>query len=65
MLFSLDLIRIREGRIGQIEKRAPPLSPTGPERIYTASADQVLEVPASFTSQQPVRVGDKDQAVLP
>ena len=65
MLFSLDIIWIREGRIVHIEKQTPPLTSTGPERIYTATADQVLEVPAGFTSQQQIRVGDKVQAVLP
>lgn len=65
MRFSLDIVWIREGRIVQIEKQAPPLTPTDPERIYTATADLVLEVPAGFTSQQQIRVGDKVQAVLP
>lgn len=65
MRFSLDIVWIHEGRIVQIEKQAPPLTPTSPERIYTATADLVLEVPAGFTSQQQIRVGDKVQAVLP
>ncbi len=65
MLFSLDINWIREGRIVHIEKQTPPLTSTGPERIYTATADQVLEVPASFTSQQQIRVGDEVQAVHP
>ena len=65
MRFSLDIVWIREGRIVHIEKQAPPLSPTVPEQIYTATADLVLEVPAGFTSEQQIRVGDKAQAVLP
>lgn len=65
MRFSLDIIWIREGRIVQIEKQAPPLTPTGPPRIYTATGDQVLEVPAGFASKQQIRVGDKVQAFLP
>jgi uncharacterized protein len=65
MRFSLDIVWIREGRIVHIEKQAPPLPPTGPERIYTATADLVLEVPAGFTSEQQIRVGDKAQANLP
>lgn len=65
MRFSLDIVWIREGRIVHIEKQAPPLPPTGPEQIYTATADLVLEVPAGFTSEQQIRVGDKAQAVLP
>jgi uncharacterized membrane protein (UPF0127 family) len=48
MRFSLDIIWIRGGRIVQIEKQAPPLTPGGPERIYTATGDLVLEVPAGF-----------------
>src|SRR5574342_1034425 len=32
MRFSLDILWIREGRIVHIEKQAPPLTPTGPER---------------------------------
>jgi hypothetical protein len=65
MRFSLDIVWIREGRIVHIEKQAPPLPPTGPERIYTATADLVLEVPAGFTSEQQIRVGDTTQAILP
>jgi uncharacterized protein len=65
MRFSLDIVWIREGRIVQIEKQAPPLTPTGPERIYTATAYLILEVPAGFSSQQQIRVGDKVQAILP
>ena len=65
MRLSLDIVWIREGRIVQIEKQVPPLTPTGPERIYTATADLGLEAPAGFTSQRQIRVGDKVRAVLP
>jgi uncharacterized membrane protein (UPF0127 family) len=65
MLFPLDIIWIRGGRIVAIEKRALPLTPVGPERVYTATADLVLEVPAGFTDRQKIRVGDSVQAALP
>ncbi len=65
MRFSLDIVWIREGRIVHIERQAPPLLPTGPERIYTAIADLVLEVPAGFTSRQQIRVGDSVKATIP
>src|SRR5574337_781809 len=65
MRFPLDIIWIRGGRIVAIEKHAPPLSSDGPERIYTATADLVLEVPAGFTDRQKIRVGDSVQASLP
>ena len=65
MLFSLDIIWIHTGRIVAIEKRAPPLTSAGPERVYTATADLVLEVPAGFTNREKVRVGDSVQTTLP
>jgi hypothetical protein len=65
MRFSLDIVWIREGRIVHIEKQAPPLLPSGPEQIYTALADLVLEVPAGYTSRQQIRVGDSVKATLP
>ncbi len=65
MLFSLDIIWIRSGRIVAIEKHAPPLTATGPERVYTATADLVLEVPAGFADREKLRVGDSAQASLP
>ncbi len=65
MRFPLDIVWIREGRIVHIEKQAPPLLPSGPEQIYTALADLVLEVPAGFTSRQQIRVGDPVKATLP
>lgn len=65
MRFPLDIVWIRDGRIVKIEKNAPPLTPTGPERIYTASADLVLEVPAGFADRKRIRVGDTVQASLP
>lgn len=65
MRFPLDIVWIRDGRIVKIEKHAPPLTPTRPERIYTATADLVLEVPAGFTDRKRIRVGDTVQAPLP
>ncbi|HYL79560.1 MAG TPA: hypothetical protein VEU07_02040 [Candidatus Acidoferrum sp.] len=41
------------------------MTPTGAERIYTATADLVLKVPVGFDSKRQIRVGDKVQAVLP
>jgi len=65
MRFPLDIIWIRAGRIVAIEKHAPPLTSAGPERVYTATADLVLEVPAGFADRQKIRVGDSVQASLP
>ena len=65
MRFPLDIIWILAGRIVKIQKHAPPLSPSGPERIYTATADLVLEVSAGFMDRQGIRVGDAVQATLP
>jgi uncharacterized membrane protein (UPF0127 family) len=65
MRFSLDIIWVRAGRIVQIEKRAPPLTSTGPGRIYTAMADLVLEVPAGFTDRQKIRPGDSVRTTMP
>ena len=65
MIFSLDIIWIRGGEVIHIQTNAPPLTRTGPERIYTATADLVLEVPAGFTSHQRIRVGDTVKATLP
>jgi uncharacterized membrane protein (UPF0127 family) len=58
MRFSLDILWIREGRIVKIEKHAPPLVPGGAERVYTATADLVLEVPAGFADREKIRLGD-------
>jgi uncharacterized membrane protein (UPF0127 family) len=58
MRFSLDILWIREGQIVKIEKQAPPLAPGGPERVYTATADLVLEVPAGFADRAHIRLGD-------
>jgi hypothetical protein len=65
MRFPLDILWIRGGRIVKIEKRAPPLKPHGPERTYTATADQVLEVPAGFTDRERIHLGDTVRASLP
>jgi uncharacterized membrane protein (UPF0127 family) len=64
MHFPLDILWIRAGRIVKIEKRAPPLGPAGPARVYTATADLVLEVPAGFADRQRIRVGDAVEAAL-
>ena len=65
MRFPLDIIWIRAGRIVQIERDAPPLAPVGPERVYTATADLVLEVPAGFAAARKIRVGDPVKAEIP
>jgi len=65
MRFPLDIIWIRAGRIVAIEKNAPPLTPAGPERVYTATADLVLEVAAGLIDRQKIRVGDSIQTTLP
>jgi uncharacterized membrane protein (UPF0127 family) len=65
MRFPLDIFWIREGRIVHIESNAPPLVPVGPERVYTATGDLVLEVPAGFAAQQKVRVGDLVRVDIP
>jgi uncharacterized protein len=65
MRFSLDILWIRDGRIVHIEKQAPPLRPGGPEQIYTATGDLVLEVPAGFADRENVHVGDPVVAKLP
>jgi len=65
MRFPLDILWIRGSRIVKIEKQAPPLDPQGPERIYTATADLVLEVPAGFTDHRRIRVGDTVRTSLP
>jgi uncharacterized membrane protein (UPF0127 family) len=65
MRFSLDILWIRGGRVVYIEKSAPPLVPVGPERVYTATADLVLEVPAGFATQQQIRVGDSVKVEIP
>ena len=58
MRFSLDILWIREGQIVKIEKNAPPLVPGGAERVYTATADLVLEVPAGLADREKIRLGD-------
>jgi len=65
MRFPLDIIWIQAGRIVAIEKHAPPLTSAGPERVYTVTADSVLEVPAGFTDREKIRLGDSVQAILP
>jgi uncharacterized membrane protein (UPF0127 family) len=65
MLFPLDILWIQAGRIVAMEKHAPPLTSAGPERVYTATADLVLEVPAGFTDREKIRLGDSVQATLP
>ena len=65
MRFSLDILWIRDGRIVHIEAHAPPLAPGGPDRVYTATADLVLEVPAGFSAREQVRVGDPVKVQIP
>lgn len=59
MRFPLDILWIRDGRLAHVEKHAPPLVPAGPERVYTATGDAVLEVPAGFVDDKQIRVGDR------
>lgn len=58
MRFPLDILWVRDGRIVKIQKAAPPLRPGGPEPVYTATADLVLEVPAGYADRAKVRLGD-------
>lgn len=58
MRFPLDIVWIHGGRVAHIEPNAPPLAPVGPERVYTATGDLVLEVPAGFAARHTIRVGD-------
>ncbi len=65
MKFPLDILWFHEGRIVKIEKNAAPLKPEGPERVYTAVGDMVLEVSAGFADRNKVREGDPVQVNLP
>ena len=65
MRFSLDILWIREGRVVHIERNAPPLTAVGPERVYTATGDMVLELPAGFTGDRKIKVGDSVKADIP
>ncbi len=65
MKFPLDILWFHEGRVVKIEKNAPPLKPEGPERVYSAIGDMVLEVPAGFADRNKVREGDPVQVTLP
>ena len=65
MRFALDILWIRDNRIVHMEQHAPPLTGVGPERVYTATADLVLEVPGGFAGQQKIRVGDVIQVRIP
>ncbi len=65
MRFPLDILWIREGRIVKIEKNAPPLVPGGPEHVYTATADLVLEVPAGLADREKLRLGDSARVRQP
>jgi uncharacterized membrane protein (UPF0127 family) len=64
MRFSLDILWVQQGRIVRIVANAPPLTPGGPETVYTATGDLVLEVPAGFTTKHGIRVGDSAKVVL-
>ncbi len=59
MRFPLDILWIRDGRVAHVEKNAPPLVPSAPERVYTATGEAVLEVSAGFADQKKIRVGDR------
>ena len=65
MRFSLDILWIRDGRIVHIVEQAPPLTSVGPERVYTATADLVLEVPAGFSAREKIRLGDPVKVDIP
>jgi uncharacterized protein len=65
MRFSLDILWIREGRVVHIERNAPPLTAVGPERVYSATGDMVLEVPAGFIADRKIKVGDSVKADIP
>jgi len=65
MRFSLDILWIREGRVVHIERNAPPLTAVGPERVYTATGDMVLEVPAGFAADRKIKVGDSVRVDIP
>jgi uncharacterized membrane protein (UPF0127 family) len=65
MRFSLDILWIREGRVVHIERNAPPLTAVGPERVYTATGEMVLEVPAGFAADRKIKVGDSVRVDIP
>jgi uncharacterized protein len=65
MRFSLDILWIREGRVVHIERNAPPLTAVGPERVYTATGEMVLELPAGFAADRKIKVGDSVKADIP
>lgn len=65
MRFPLDILWIREGRIVKIERQAPPIRPGGPETVYTAVAEAVLEVPAGLAEAERLRLGDRVEVTLP
>lgn len=64
MRFALDILWVQQGRIVRIVTNAPPLAPGGPEMVYTATGDLVLEVPAGFTAKHGIKVGDPAKVVL-
>ncbi len=64
MRFPLDILWIRDGRVVHIEQNAPPLVAGAPEQVYTATGDLVVEVPAGFSKDKKVRVGDAARLVL-
>jgi uncharacterized protein len=65
MRFSLDILWIREGRVVHIERNAPPLTAVGPERVYTATGEMVLEVPAGFAADRKIKLGDSVRVDIP
>lgn len=64
MLFPLDILWVQQGKIVRIVANAPPLTAGGPETVYTATGELVLEVPAGFASAHGIRVGDSAKVVL-
>jgi uncharacterized membrane protein (UPF0127 family) len=62
MLFPIDIIWIRSGRVIGITENARPMSETGYRLYYPPSpADQVLEVNAGTVKKFRIRTGDKVQ----
>jgi uncharacterized membrane protein (UPF0127 family) len=69
MRFAIDIIWSYQGRVVQIEEAVPPppsiMTPDGQLVTYGTEviSDTVLEVPARFSSQIGLRVGDSFQII--
>jgi hypothetical protein len=59
MLIPLDILWILAGRIVAIEANVPPPSPSQPLLVYSHPADLVLEVPAGYTEEMKIVVGQR------